>query len=346
MTALSQIAKRAGGWTNATPGPMGEAETQRQRQRRRLREQAAKTGKTQKQVRQERAANRASQMAGKQSPIDEKIARMTTRKPSPLYRLAGKKIPGGRLTVGTGLTLGGIGAGWGLASKSDNRDRATAAAVGGAGTYGLYRGGSYAANMTTRNAGRKDPVSNKLMGLHRKKHGLPTGPLADVRRHGTKAQKQAVDDFYRTIPHGVKFSGTRRLLARTYGAGAHGRMAIPVAVAGGAGGLTFRERKAQQKRQSPVMKSEEIVKGTNIREYEHLPEDIRQQVGYGSIGIRRNPLSPLDMFAASRTMSEAASRARGERISRRKLNRRAHQEMTFAGSRAMLYSPVGRGSVF
>jgi hypothetical protein len=81
--------------------------------------------------------------------------------------------------------------------------------------------------------------------------------------------------------------------------------------------------------------------GSNVREYSYLPENIRQDVGFGSIGIRRNPMSALDLFASSRIM--AGTRGR---ISGRRLTRQAHREMNFAGSRAMLYSPTGRGSVY
>lgn len=102
--------------------------------------------------------------------------------------------------------------------------------------------------------------------------------------------------------------------------------------------------KAEGGASGPVMKSEEVGKGT--RDYEYLPENIRQDVGYGSIGPRRNPMSALDLFASSRIMAAADAKARGERLSRRRLNRRAYHEMNYAGARTMLYSPVGRGSVF
>jgi hypothetical protein len=98
----------------------------------------------------------------------------------------------------------------------------------------------------------------------------------------------------------------------------------------------------------PVMKGEVVGfgkafhMGSNVRQYQYLPENIREDVGYGSIGVRRNPMSALDLFASSRIM--AASR--GNRISNRRLNAQAKREMRFAGSRAMLYSPTGRGSMF
>jgi hypothetical protein len=101
----------------------------------------------------------------------------------------------------------------------------------------------------------------------------------------------------------------------------------------------------------PVMKAETVGfgkahGGSNIREYDYLPENIRNDVGQGSIGVRRNPMSALDLFASSRIMAQSAAAARGEKVSRGRLSRRAHNEMAYAGSRAMLYSPTGRGSVF
>jgi len=131
-------------------------------------------------------------------------------------------------------------------------------------------------------------------------------------------------------------------------------------VSGTAGTVWSVNRKRRMKRENkalqagggltgPVMKGEWVGVGkafhggSNVREYAYLPENIRQDVGYGSITTRRNPMSALDMFASSRIM--AASRAQG-RIGRRRLTQQAHREMNFAGSRAMLYSPTGRGSVF
>jgi hypothetical protein len=97
----------------------------------------------------------------------------------------------------------------------------------------------------------------------------------------------------------------------------------------------------------PVMKSETVGFGkSNVRQYAHLPENIREQVGYGSIGPRRNPMSPLDLFASSRIMAQTSARARGETVRGHRLSRRAGNEAAYAGSRAMLYSPAGRGSMF
>ena len=563
--SLSEMSKSVGGWQNVTPGPGGVGESQRDRQRRNLRAQASSAGKTQKQIRVERAQHRTAQAAGKVTPRQRKIISLTgSRKPSPLFRLSGIKVPGGRGTAAAVL-VGGAGGGGYLVTKTDRKRDARDAAIGAGGAYGAYRGGSYTANMLTRNAARKDPVSNKLMGLHRKEHGLPTGPLADVTRHGTPAQKKAVEDYYRTIPHGVKYSGTRRLLARSYGPKGGGRLAAPVLAAGGAGAAVYGNRKRAVKKAykpsyftgsapterlqgenqrvrtelqhqaarstalglgglssaavatrwlghdkapgavrvagkvarrkgvpketvkdlteradrlhtwakprrnkllvgavgagaaatgaravarwkkdettgisqdlgratagdrgqvhnrrvvksagtalgvelgmkgakqwgvmtpaqrdkaikvgiagvssgagaagtgwllsrkqrvrrenkqlraaggitGPVMKSEPLGFGkSNVREFPYLPENIREQAGYGSIGPRRNPMSPLDLFASSRIMAQTQARALGETVRGRRLTRRAHNEMNFAGSRAMLYSPAGRGSIF
>jgi len=150
-------------------------------------------------------------------------------------------------------------------------------------------------------------------------------------------------------------AGQSKYFANVYGAFGMGlrRGVAPVGLATAAvGGKRIRDRsKREQLARGPVMKAEWVGvgkanRGTNLKDYDYLPENIREDVGYGSIRTRRNPMSALDLFASSRVMAESAARASGERIRGRRLSRRAHNEMNYAGSRAMIYSPVGRGSVF
>jgi hypothetical protein len=83
-----------------------------------------------------------------------------------------------------------------------------------------------------------------------------------------------------------------------------------------------------------------------VREYGYLPENIREEVGVGIARTRRNPISALDLFATGRLMAGTQAVSVGHKLRPWQLTGRAHNEATFAGSRAMLYSPAGRGSVF
>lgn len=102
-----------------------------------------------------------------------------------------------------------------------------------------------------------------------------------------------------------------------------------------AGGVAGPVMKSEGAGRGRIIKAHSLIAGTNVTGYgyAYLPENIRTDVGYGSILRRRNPMSPLDLFAASRVMER--SRGRGTR-----------NAVNYAGARAMLYSPTGRGAIF
>jgi hypothetical protein len=122
-----------------------------------------------------------------------------------------------------------------------------------------------------------------------------------------------------------------------------------VGLGGGAGyGVAARQKQSKRLRDQggvagPVGKAD---RGSNVREYGYLPENIRDQVGFGVARVRRNPMSALDLFASSRIAESTAALRRGQRLRAWQATGRVHNQATFAGGRAMLYSPAGRGSVF
>lgn len=214
----------------------------RDRQKAALKAQAAQTGQTQKQVRAARVA------ANQQQHAAYVARRFPAAKPSPMYRLAGVRIPGGRVAVGTGLVgagiLGGAAVGSafkkkpepelvGKATKKDAAQTGAGAAAGGAGAAGLYVGGGYAVNKPLQRWARNDPQSKKLMSRYSREMKVPKGGFK-----GSAVDYATRDKFYRNIPAGVKGAGLRRALARTHGSHWYGRMIVPVALAGAATGGT------------------------------------------------------------------------------------------------------------
>jgi hypothetical protein len=216
-------------------------------------------------------------------------------------------------------------------------------------------GGTSPKDSTSRVPGVRPIRSDEsILAEHHNQHSWDHAPETKIeaagKKRGAAAQERYIGSVY----------GKHGPLFRKYGVGTGAAIA-------GLGGSALLLRHSREKRErakagGPVMKGEivgfgknwsadavpfakaySLRHGSNIREYAHLPENIREDVGYGSIGTRRNPMSALDLFASSRIM--AATRAQG-RIGRRRLNAQAQREMGFAGSRAMLYSPTGRGSVF
>lgn len=274
----------------------------------------------------QRAARQERTAAEKATAAAERAANAPKPKgPSGLYRLAGKRVPGGRMTVGAAMVAGGLGAGY-AAGKVKKADRKTAerTAAGAAGTYGAYLGGGYAANLALQNSSRKDPKSNAAMARHRARHQLPEGGLAG------RADKKAIESFYRTIPHEVKHSGARRLLARTHGVSRAGRLAPAALLAGAGGGYAYDRAK--------------VSKGTNIGEYPYLPQNIREWAE-GFVPVRRNPISPLQMLSSGMLMAEAQAASRGINLSRRQKTAIGRGVSNYAEGRMMLYSPIARGQL-
>jgi hypothetical protein len=88
----------------------------------------------------------------------------------------------------------------------------------------------------------------------------------------------------------------------------------------------------------------QVSKGSNIRELNYLPENVRDW-GMDSARIRRNPISPLDMWASSRVMANAQSLITGKKMSRREKSRLGRGIDQYEGGRLTLFSPAGRGTV-
>lgn len=157
------------------------------------------------------------------------------------YRLSNAKIPGGRVGAGLGIIGAGAGAGYayGKLSKRDDATRTAATAAGA--TYGTYLGGGYALSAATKKASLKDKKSNEIMGRHRKSMGIPIGSLVEA-----NVPKKKIEEFYRTTPREVKFSGVKRVLARTHGVSVLGRMGLPVVAAGATGGYMYEKGKVSK----------------------------------------------------------------------------------------------------
>lgn len=266
-------------------------------------------------------ANAAARKARNSMPPPPSSPPLKPRPESLLFRMSKIKVPGGRATAGALLVAGGAASG-SYAAHPIRKDRrpAVEAAVGGAGAYGSYMGAGYALNNMTRTVGRNDPRSKQLMREHTK---------AVQERHGyrdkiTSASPKAVkDDFFRNIPNGVKFAGTRRILARTHGSGTYGRMAIPVLAAGAAAPLAYHQVKKDS-------------------QYQYLAPNIEYQVEYGIPEFRRNPVSPLQMLAASNIAAEGYRKVQ----TRNPFGRKGRQDKGFqllTQGASMAVQPLGIG---
>ena len=88
----------------------------------------------------------------------------------------------------------------------------------------------------------------------------------------------------------------------------------------------------------------QVSKSTNIREFNYLPENIRDG-GMDTGVIRRNPISPLELFAASRIMANSQSLSVGRKMSRKEKAKLANQIRAFGESSMIFNSPIGRGSM-
>lgn len=80
---------------------------------------------------------------------------------------------------------------------------------------------------------------------------------------------------------------------------------------------------------------------SNVREYPYLPEYMFEtQIPE----TRRNPINPLQMFASGLIMT-GAQVGHGKRLRGRERRRAAMDQYMYTGGRAMLYSPLGQGSL-
>ena len=87
-----------------------------------------------------------------------------------------------------------------------------------------------------------------------------------------------------------------------------------------------------------------ISKGSNVREYPYLPENIREWQN-SAAPIRRNPVSPLSMLAASNVMALGNNMGNQSGMSKRQLRRLARGLNLYEGGRANVYSPIGQGTM-
>lgn len=85
-------------------------------------------------------------------------------------------------------------------------------------------------------------------------------------------------------------------------------------------------------------------RGSNVREWEYLPENVREEIIERS--YRRPTVDPMQMASAARSMALAQAAAEGRRLSRRDRKRLSDEAERFVGSRAMLYSPFGQGAYY
>lgn len=278
------------------------------------------------------------------------------------------------VAAGTAATVAGTGGVVALnrpkekVGKADDGEKgriARDAAIGvGAGTgaaYALDHAGGYAWKKTMARRRRDALINDKG---YRKKYDKHWNAFKQKKGFDTIAGKTGFENskIMRDYPKKLKdWKGQRAMAWQSSKRGQ--ALTFGGAAVGGAALAARHGYKKRQEQSGPVMKSEAaghgvmeerfakarpLITGTNVSGYGYanLPDNIREQVGAGAIRPRRNPMSALDLFSATRTMTEAAARANGDRISRRRLTARAHNEMKYAGSRAMLYSPVGRGSTF
>lgn len=225
--------------------------------------------------------------------------------------------------------------------KSDVRRRDVDLGVAAAGTAGLaYQAGGYALKPVERRlerqlseeyAGRTSKrkktgaEGRAILNEHKKKSNLPKGtPVA-----GSKEWR----NYFKTYPTNLPGGRMKRVLARTH-AGPSGAAATAgvASIAGIAAANASRQKEKSN-----------VSKGTNIREYPYLPENIREwREGY--YPIRRDPISPLESLSAGMLMARANAAGYGQKLSRRQARKLGTNNVQLFDSRRMIYSPIGRGS--
>lgn len=109
-------------------------------------------------------------------------------------------------------------------------------------------------------------------------------------------------------------------------------------------GHTLGEGKANERNENTLMGKSYRFGGSNIREFEHLPENVHEYTLDRSWA--RNPVSPLDMYAASAQVSRFVGR--GSHGSRKAPKYKfGPEERTYRlnSARMMLFSPLGQGTI-
>ena len=87
-----------------------------------------------------------------------------------------------------------------------------------------------------------------------------------------------------------------------------------------------------------------VSKGTNFKDYENLPENVRSWTDRGPF-IRRNPVSPIDMVSSGMMMAEAQAAGMGRNLTRREKKRMGRNVKNYGEGRMFMYSPLSRGSM-
>jgi hypothetical protein len=239
-----------------------------------------KSGETKEQRKQRQAAQPKKVEFVKPAPA--------VVKPTKLHRLSGKKFPGGR--VGAGLALVGTGAGAGiLAGRLSKSDELKSAGAGAAGAYGAYLTSGYGLSAMAQRARKGDKVSQKSMFEHRKKSGIsPSGSLRSA------ATKKQIEQFNRTMPADVKFSGLTRTLARTHGVSPFGRMAVPVIAAGGVAGTAY----SKVKKDAFLDKNRNFISPNAERGYKYLKRGRNESAVISGVGAGLGALTAIDAAKA------------------------------------------------
>jgi hypothetical protein len=87
-----------------------------------------------------------------------------------------------------------------------------------------------------------------------------------------------------------------------------------------------------------------VSKGTNFKDYENLPENVRSWTDKGPF-IRRNPVSPTDMLSSGMMMAEAQAAGMGRNLTRKQKKRMGNNVKNYGEGRMFMYSPLSRGSI-
>ena len=112
----------------------------------------------------------------------------------------------------------------------------------------------------------------------------------------------------------------------------------------GTGAGVYAYKKRQRSGVSKSFVENNISKGTNINEYPHLPENIREWTARGDI-IQRNPVNPLEMLSSGMLMAQASAAGIGINLTKKQKRKAGRHVANYAEGRMFMYSPVGRGTM-
>jgi len=122
------------------------------------------------------------------------------------------------------------------------------------------------------------------------------------------------------------------------------KVTIGAATGGVVGAGTLAYRKHSQSSVSKAFVDSCVSKGTNFKDYENLPENVRSWTDKGPF-IRRNPVSPTDMLSSGMMMAEAQAAGMGRNLTRRERKRMGNNVKNYGEGRMFMYSPISRGSI-